>query len=290
MKPVLKWAGGKARLADRIADVFGGACEGTYYEPFLGSAAVFLRLKEAGLIGRAVLSDVNAKLVAVHRSLRDDVESVLEELARLPGDDWRDRYYEIRERFNEGPHEGPAHAARLLWLNRTGYNGLYRENRKGRYNVPRGQYRSVSLPKPDHFRKVSRLLADTELLSLPFAEVIDRARTGDHVYCDPPYVPLDATSRFTDYCSLPFGHAEQMALADSSWRAAARGAHVVLSNHDLPIVRDEIYPEDLGFQHVVGFGVRRAISCARRRSVRELIAEIRPHSRVSPPPRAAVVA
>lgn len=276
MKPVLKWAGGKARLADRIANVFGRPCEGTYYEPFLGSGAVFLSLKAAGLVGRAVLSDVNAKLVAVHVALRDHVEKVLAELDALPMADWRERYYEVRERFNEGPHQGPQHAARLLWLNRTGYNGLYRENRKGGYNVPRGQYRQVSLPSADHFRKVSALLSDTELLSLPFEQVIDQATEGDHVYCDPPYVPLDATSRFTDYCSLPFGHTEQQALAEASRRAALKGAHVVLSNHDLPIVRDELYSAERGFRHADDFGVRRAISCGQRRRVRELIAEIRP--------------
>ncbi len=288
MKPVLKWAGGKARIAERIAEVFNGPCAGTYFEPFLGSGAVFLRLKAAGLVRRAVLSDVNAKLVAVHVEVRDRVDHVLRELRRLPDEDWRERYYEVREWFNEGPHEGPAHAARFLWLNRTGYNGLYRENRKGRYNVPRGQYRALNLPRADHFRKVSALLADTELLSLPFEDVIDQARSGDHVYCDPPYVPLDATSRFTDYCSLPFGHSEQLALAEASWRAAARGAHVVLSNHDLPIVRDEIYPPHRGFQHVDQFGVRRAISCARRRQVRELLAEIRPPLRGSQQPAAAL--
>ena len=290
MKPVLKWAGGKARLADRIADVFGRQCKGTYYEPFLGSAAVFLRLKTLGLVGRAVLSDVNAKLVAVHTSLRDNVDAVLVELARLPSDDWQERYYEVRDRFNEGPHNGAEHAARFLWLNRTGYNGLYRENRQGRFNVPRGRYRGVRLPHEDHFREVSALLAEVELRSEPFAEVIRQAGPDDQIYCDPPYVPLDATSRFTDYCRLPFGHAEQLALAEASEAAAERGAHVVLSNHDLPIVREQIYPEARGFVHARDFGVRRAISCSARRQVRELIVEIRPETIQSAGERAVAVA
>jgi len=287
MKPVLKWAGGKARLADRIARAFGAGCTGTYYEPFLGSAAVFLALKSEGRVRRAVLSDVNAKLVEVHIAVRDQVEQVLAELDALSLDGWEDRYYEVRERFNDGPFHGPAHAARFLWLNRTGYNGLYRENRSGRYNVPRGRHRTVNLPSADHFRRVSELLADTELLSVGFEEVLDQARHGDQVYCDPPYVPLDATSRFTDYCRLPFGHDEQLALAGASRRAAARGAHVVLSNHDLPIVRETIYPTAQGFVHAQQFGVQRAISCRERRRVGELIAEIRP--RVTPSRRAAAV-
>ncbi|MEN0063538.1 MAG: Dam family site-specific DNA-(adenine-N6)-methyltransferase [Myxococcota bacterium] len=278
MKPVLKWAGGKARLADRIAAVFGESCRGTYFEPFLGSGAVFLRLKAAKLIRKAVLSDVNAKLIAVHVALRDHLAKVFAHLDEMPRDDWRERYYDVRERFNEGPHRGPAHAARFLWLNRTGYNGLYRENRKGKYNVPVGRYKAVRLPSRDHFRQVSELLAGTELCSLPFEEVIANAKGRDQVYCDPPYVPLDATSRFTDYCALPFGHEQQLALADSSRQAAGRGAHVVLSNHDLPIVRDEIYPVASGFRHVQEFDVRRAISCGKRRRVGELLADISPES------------
>lgn len=279
MKPVLKWAGGKARLAERIAEVFGGRCLGTYYEPFLGSGAVFLRLRAMGLVDRAVLSDVNVKLVEVHKALRDQVDEVLHELDRLPRDDWRERYYDVRDAFNEGPHRGARHAARFLWLNRTGYNGLYRENRKGRYNVPVGAYQGVRLPSRDHFRAVSELLRNVDLQSVPFEDVLAAAGDGDQVYCDPPYVPLDATARFTDYCSLPFGHDQQLALAASGRRASRRGAHVVLSNHDLPIVRDVIYPERDGFRHVAEVDVRRAISCRARKRVGELITELRPRSR-----------
>src|SRR5262245_34615845 len=129
MRPVLKWAGGKARLADRIDQAFGGGCEGTYFEPFVGSGAVVRHRKARGRVGRAVLSDANAKLVAVHVAVRDEVDAVLRALAGLPTDDgWKDHYYEVRDLYNAGPFTGAAHAARFLWLNRAGYNGLYREN------------------------------------------------------------------------------------------------------------------------------------------------------------------
>src|SRR4029079_13738203 len=121
------------------------------------------------------LSDVNPKLVAVHVAVRDDVEGVLRALATLPDEDWRDRYYEVRDAYNGGPFTGAAHAARFLWLNRAGYNGLYRENRKGEFNVPCGKYSALRLPDPDHFRRVSALLEDAEIRTAAFAETLARA-------------------------------------------------------------------------------------------------------------------
>lgn len=276
MKPVLKWAGGKSRLAGQIAEVFAGRCEGTYFEPFLGSAAVYLHLRERGLVERAVLSDANAKLVAVHQAVRDRLDDVLAELDRLPREDWRERYYDVREAYNEGPFEGPGHAARFLWLNRAGYNGLYRENRQGRFNVPVGRYARLSLPDVEHFRKVSALLQSAEIRHASFEDVLAQAGRRDQVYCDPPYVPLTATACFTGYCSSPFGLEQQQQLAEDAHKAAQKGAHVVLSNHDLPVVRNELYPNDKGFRHVVRPRVARSISRGKRGRVAEVIAAIGP--------------
>ena len=276
MKPVLKWAGGKARLAPKIAEVFKRPCKGTYYEPFLGSGAVFLHLKAAGLIERAVLSDANPKLVAVHRAVRDVVDDVLDALERLPKEDWRERYYDVREAYNQGPFSGPTHAAHFLWLNRAGYNGLYRENRKGRFNVPVGRYAALRLPSEERFREVSEALQGTDLREASFEEVIREAGRRDHVYCDPPYVPLTETARFTGYCSRPFGITEQRLLAEVAREAGHAGAKVVLSNHDLPVVRNELYPKKEGFRHVAKPRVARAISRGERRAVQEMIAAIGP--------------
>lgn len=278
MRPLLKWAGGKARLAERIGRAFRVPCSGTYFEPFCGSAAVYLHLRSEGLIGAAVLADVNPKLIAVHVAVRDRLPDVLHELEQLPKEDWRQRYYDVREAFNQGPWSGPRHAARLLWLNRTGFNGLYRENRKGRYNVPVGRYARVSLPSPDHFQRVSDLLQDAEIMAASFEEVLRRARQQDHVYCDPPYVPLSATSSFTSYAKGPFGPDDQQELARLARIAALRGATVVLSNHDLPVVRRELYPVNAGFEHVASPRVARAISRkgSGRKKVGEVIARIGP--------------
>lgn len=282
MKPILKWAGGKARMATQIAEVFGESCSGTYFEPFLGAGAVFLHRRALGQIEHAVLSDVNDKLVEVHLAVRDDADAVLHALDAMPLEDWRERYYDVREDYNRGPWRGPLHAARFIWLNRAGYNGLYRENRKGRFNVPVGSYARLRLPAPEAVRAVGEALQGTEILAASFEEVLGRAGEGDQVYCDPPYVPLSATASFTGYHSTPFGLAEQKRLAVQARRAGMRGAQVVLSNHDLPVVRNEIYPEDRGFRHVARPRVARAISrnAAGRKRVGEVIAAIGPEGRV----------
>jgi DNA adenine methylase len=278
MKPVLKWAGGKARLAPRICAAFTGPCAGVYLEPFAGAAAVALYRLQRNEISHAVLTDVNAKLIAVHQAIRDHVDLVLEALDALPDDDWRERYYEVRAAFNAGPFKGPEHAARFLWLNRAGFNGLYRENKKGQFNVPIGRYKRVSLPSEDHFLAMSELLQGVELKATDFRSALKRAGRGDQVYCDPPYVPLSATANFTAYCKAPFGLNEQIALADSAREAAVRGAEVVLSNHDVPLVRDRIYKVDDGFRYVGTPRVARAISRkgSNRKAVSEVIAAIGP--------------
>lgn len=283
MKPLLKWAGGKHKLAPMISDAFPGPCRGVYYEPFIGSGAVFFHRKVAGEVERAVLSDANAKLIELHIAVRDEPEAVIACLQAMPDRQWEGHYYEMREAFNAGPHKGPLHAARFLWLNRAGFNGLYRENRAGGYNVPIGRYDVLSIPTPEHIRGVSALLAGVELLTAGFQDVLPRVRAGDQVYCDPPYVPLNATAAFTAYCKEPFGLHEQMELAHASMRAAFRGAQVVLSNHDLPLVRNELYPESSGFRHVARPQVARAISrdVTTRKSISEVIASIGPMRQVA---------
>jgi DNA adenine methylase len=281
MKPILKWAGGKARLADQIAAAFEGPCQGTYFEPFMGSGAVFFHLKASGLIRKAVLSDANSKLVATHIALRDDVDGVILALESLPRKDWKERYYEVRLAYNEGPFHGVDHAARFLWLNRAGYNGLYRENRRGQFNVPIGRYASLRLPEPSHFYQISRLLQETELVTARFEEILEKASEGDHIYCDPPYVPLSNTACFTGYCNIPFGMDEQQQLAGKAQDAARAGATVVLSNHDLPVVCDELYAKSKGFELVARPQVARAISRGTRGSVAEVIAAIRPPTRLA---------
>jgi len=283
VKPLLKWAGGKARLAPQIEAAFGGPCAGRYVEPFVGSGAVFLWRRAHGRVDSAVLADANPKLVAFHLAVRDAVDDVLGELARLPVRGYREAYYATRDAFNDGPHHGPRHAARFLWLNRAGYNGLYRENRDGGYNVPVGSYAEVRLPDESEIRQVSGLLQGAELRVGSFEETLRVAGSRSQVYCDPPYVPLTQSASFTAYCKAVFGMREQSRLADEAVRAACRGAVVVLSNHDLPVVRRELYPEASGFRVVARPEVSRAISrdVHTRKPIAEVIACIGPLVRVA---------
>jgi len=284
VKPLLKWAGGKARLAATICEAFDGQSTRTYLEPFLGSGAVYLHRRAAGhLSGPAILGDANPKLIAFHMAIRDAVDDVLAEIDALPGEDWRDRYYAVRELFNEGPYEGPRHAARLLWLNRAGFNGLYRENRQGRYNVPRGSYKTLRLPDEARLREVSEAFQGTELVAGSFEEVMRRAGRGDQVYCDPPYVPLNRSADFTSYCQGGFDMRAQKELALEATRAAFRGATVVLSNHDLPVVRQQLYPEVEGFRIHARPAVGRSISrsAKSRKPIHEVIARVGPMRHVA---------
>ncbi|TVQ90922.1 MAG: Dam family site-specific DNA-(adenine-N6)-methyltransferase [Deltaproteobacteria bacterium] len=279
MKPLLKWAGGKRRLAEAITRVFPGPCAGTYFEPFCGGASVFLRRRALGTVERAVLSDANPRLIAMYQAVRDDVEGVLDALQRLPSledGSWRDAYYDVRSAFNACEPRRVDQAARLIWLNKTCYNGLYRESVSTGFNVPVGRYKAPRLPKPEHVRRVSELLQGAELYAASFEQVMARAGEGDQIYCDPPYVPLDQPSNFTAYSKGGFDLDAQRALASAAKGAAARGAVVVLSNHDTRFVRRELYSAAHGFEVVSSFGVRRSIGRdpVTRKPVREILCRI----------------
>lgn len=269
--PLLKWCGGKTKLAPAIDEAFGGPCRGRYIEPFLGSGSVFLYRVAAGRVSASnvALSDVNAKLMSFHRAVRDQWLSVSSCLALLPWTGpWRDAYTEIRAAFNAPGQSEIAQAARFVWLNKACFNGLYRENKAGHFNVPIGSYKTLSLPTPVHFGEVSRALQGAHLTARSFATAMLDVVAGDQVYCDPPYVPLNQTASFTTYSAGGFGQVQQKDLAVAARVAVKRGARVVLSNHDLPIVR-ELY-EGFEFRELQ---VKRSVSCkgASRKPVGELL-------------------
>lgn len=159
MKPLLKWPGGKAKLAQRISETFGEPCLETYFEPFLGSGAVYLHRYSAGEVrGPAILSDINPKLVNFHRMVKLFPGSFIEALRGLPKETFREDYYDVRNRFNEPDmleRDALGHAAMLLWLNKTCFNGLYRENKNGEFNVSLGSYKILNLPSDEEIMRVS---------------------------------------------------------------------------------------------------------------------------------------
>lgn len=231
--PFLKWAGGKGQLLEPILSRLPETIEGTYCEPFIGGGAVFFELARKKRIHRARLSDRNAELVTTYRAVRDEVERVIEALADHVNDE--EHYYAVRAR--DPMTLSPAEcAARTIFLNHVGYNGLYRVNASGRFNVPFGRYRNPTICDPDGLRHVSRALAIADLAVADFEETCDRAVAGDVVYLDPPYLPVSKTASFTSY-SGRFDEDEHARLARTFAALVDRGAVVLLSNSDTPLSR-----------------------------------------------------
>jgi len=246
LRPLLKWAGGKRQLLPQFRRFYPPAFT-RYFEPFVGSAAVFFDLHAAGrLEGRAVqLSDRSADLVGCYETVRARTDAVIAALRRLENGHRRGgarHYYAVRDRFNrERNGDGaapytPALAAMLIYLNRTGYNGLFRLNAAGRFNVPAGRYIRPTVCDPAHLRAVAAALGPVSLRLCPFDEAVLSAGDGDFVYFDPPYAPLSATSAFGAYTAARFTPVEQERLADLAVALAARGCHVMVSNSSAPSI------------------------------------------------------
>jgi DNA adenine methylase len=233
-RPFLKWAGGKGQLMAQLQPLLPAEPVRRYFEPFVGSAALFFALRP----GTATLSDVNAELIDCYRAVQKHVEGVIEALSAHRYEERA--YYRVREQH---PQELPLpeRAARTIYLNKTGYNGLYRVNRAGRFNVPFGRYTNpgfASRESVENLRACSRALAGVRLLVRDFGAVVGDARAGDLVYFDPPYVPVSDTSDFTAYVPGGFGPREQERLASVVHELTERRVRVMLSNSDTPVVRD----------------------------------------------------
>jgi len=247
IRPFLKWAGGKRQLLPALRLHYPASFD-RYIEPFLGSGAVFFDLCGTNrLAGRRVeLFDLNPDLIGCYRAVRDrteDVIAALDELAAQHQARGADCYYDVRDRrFNparksNGPDRyTPELAAMFIYLNRTGFNGLFRLNRGGEFNVPAGRYENPRICDADHLRAVARVLRarGVVLERRPFDDALERAGAGDFVYCDPPYAPLSVTSQFAHYTAGGFTPLDHVRLHQAVVDAAARGALIVMSNSSAP--------------------------------------------------------
>lgn len=266
-RPFLKWAGGKTQLADALLKRMPARFY-TYHEPFVGSGAIFFRLyREGWLRHGAVLSDINVELIDTYRAIRDCVTEVVRILAEFPHT--REFYYNIREQ-EPWALSLPERAARMIYLNKTGYNGLYRVNRQGKFNVPFGRYKSPKYLDKENLLAVSRALQNVEILCAPFDTVVERAEPGDWVYFDPPYVPVSQTANFTSYHTNGFGLQDQERLRDICIQLSQNNVYIMLSNSDTPIVRS-LYA--LPFFTIDEVFANRAINCngAKRGKIIELV-------------------
>lgn len=240
-RPFLKWVGGKGHLVPRLTKRVPRGFDGTYHEPFVGGGALFFALKPA----RAHLSDNNLRLVRTYRAIRDKVDGVIAQLEPLPHD--KPLFLKLRqEPIDECPDDATV-AAWMLYLNKTAFNGLYRVNSRNIYNVPFGRYTNPTICDERNLRACHEALQGVEIHHEPFFSVLDRARSGDFVYFDPPYIPLSVTSNFTSYTEGGFGDDDQVRLRDVATELKARDVGVLLSNSSADRVRELYTP---GFRKV----------------------------------------
>ncbi len=232
--PVLKWAGGKTRLLPELMPRLPVEI-GRYFEPFFGGGALFFRLQPAD----AVISDANAELINVYRCVRDHVDRLIADLKRHRYE--REYYYGMRA-VDPATLSEVERASRTIYLNRTCFNGLYRVNRRGKFNVPMGKYANPVICHTDRLQAVSELLRGAGVRHGDYASTVEPATEGDFVYFDPPYQPISKTANFTSYTANAFNESDQAALAETFRGLTERGVQCMLSNSDTPLIQ-ELYAD-----------------------------------------------
>ena len=244
-KPFLKWAGGKTQLLPTIdlflPDTFRSENDVTYIEPFVGGGAMlFYMLQKYHNIKQAVINDINPHLIKTYSVIRDEPYALIDALnvlqtqfrALVDYDKQKELYLDIRERFNGQGLSGIEEAAYMIFLNRTCFNGLYRENSRGGFNVPFGRYNNPTICDEDLILADSKLLQKVEILNGDFSHTGEHTNGYTFFYFDPPYRPLDATSSFNSYVKESFDDNEQIRLKDFYSDLSAGGCHAMLSNSD----------------------------------------------------------
>ena len=233
-KPFLKWAGGKGQLLSellaRIPQRFN-----RYFEPFVGGGALFFGLQPK----HALLSDINLDLINTYTVVRDSVEHLIADLSQHVYE--KDYFYQIRDTDRSKAFDNWSNvqrASRLIYLNKTCFNGLYRINSKGQFNVPFGRYTNPKICDATNLRACSQVLQSIRVEALSFDHVVDAANSGDFVYFDPPYAPLNATSYFTSYSKDGFDTNMQIKLRDTCVALDRRGVRFMLSNSSAPLILD----------------------------------------------------
>ncbi|WP_285827573.1 DNA adenine methylase [Bacteroides acidifaciens] len=244
-KPFLKWAGGKTQLLPTIdsflPDTFSGEDDVTYIEPFVGGGAMlFYMLQKYSNIKRAVINDINPHLIKTYTVIRDEPYLLIDALNELQTtfndleeyDKQKELYLEIRNRFNQQLLTDVDEASYMIFLNRTCFNGLYRENSKGGFNVPFGRYSNPTICDGELILADSELLQKVEILNGDFSHTAEFVQGYTFFYFDPPYRPLDATSSFNSYVKESFDDNEQIRLKDFYSDLTSCGCYAMLSNSD----------------------------------------------------------
>ena len=256
-KPFLKWAGGKGQLLNQLSEHLPARIHRepfTYIEPFVGGGAMlFFMLQHFGNVKRAIMNDVNEDLILAYQTIKNDVEALICRLKAVEKDylkiDPNQRsnlFYEIRERYNQHIGDNIERVSQLLFLNKTCFNGLYRVNKKGLFNVPFGKYANPTICNAEVLRADSQLLqsAKVEICQGDYTQTLEHVDGLTFFYLDPPYRPLDATSSFTAYAKGDFNDDDQRELADFCHQLSDRGCLWMESNADCSAKN----PEDTFFE------------------------------------------
>jgi DNA adenine methylase len=232
----VKWVGGKGRLLPQLQPLLPPGVElMRHVEPFVGGAALFFARRP----GRALLCDINPALINLYTTVRDQVDGIIEHLRGLAARHDQAEYYRVRERYNRARKLGDAErAAMFVYLNKTCFNGLHRVNRRGEFNVPAGRYKNPRILDETGLRAASEQLQTAEIRRGGFEELLSTARPGDFIYFDPPYEPVSETSSFTAYAQNGFRREDQLRLRDVFAALDRRGCKLMLSNSDVPFIRD----------------------------------------------------
>lgn len=240
-KPFVKWVGGKRQLLKQFRalklyppDRFDPA-KNKYFEPFVGGGAVFFDL----LPEKAFLSDMNFELVTTYNVIKDNVDELIKSLKKHKYE--KDYFLRVRAK-NPKELSDVEIASRFIFLNRTAFNGMYRVNSRGEFNVPFGKYENPMICDEENLRKASSALKNVEIKHSDYKAVLEKAKKGDFVYFDPPYYPVSKTASFTSYTTESFLDKEQVELRDTFLALHKRGCFVMLSNSDVPFI-NRIYSE-----------------------------------------------
>ena len=269
-QPFLKWVGGKAQLLAQFDEFLPGRVD-RYFEPFIGGGAVFFHLKHRFPQMRAFLRDNNDELINTYIAVRDHPKPLMcrldEHLAEFRAD--RERYYYLVRSWHHLPKtEVVERAARMIFLNKTCFNGLWRVNARGEFNVPIGSQSNPGLYDRENILAASWTLEGVHLATQDFRDTLNEPRRGDFVYVDPPYHPISLTASFTSYTKEDFGAGEQQELAALFADAGRRGVRLMLSNSDAEFIR-KLYR---GFK-IYTVKARRAINCdgSKRGKINEVV-------------------
>jgi len=271
-KPFLKWVGGKTQLLSQFGKFYPPKYN-NYFEPFLGGGAVFFNLTPE----KAYLNDVNKSLIGTYKNIKKQPREIIKLLDVLQRDYYkrneRERenfYYSIREEYNNLTAGDFRKSSYLIFLNKTCFNGMYRENSEGKFNVPFGRYNKPPILDSENLLAASKALKFTTLTSINFDKAAKRARKNDFIYFDPPYHPLSQTSSFTSYSNNGFSENDQIKLKRVFADLDKRGCFVMLSNSYTAFIRN-LYKEYKRFHFIVM--ANRAINCKAegRGAIKELV-------------------